>query len=98
MTATHARTRRTSAYIGLFTLDPSRGTADAQLDDLIASAASLGYAVSAAYRRDGAAGVTLRLPNDHAASDAFRSIATDTYTPLAGVITGVGIHRREVPA
>lgn len=89
--------RRTSLYLGRF--GPVTGwTPSDTLDELIAAAAALGLPLSSATTNSGYAEVGVRVGSDEEAEDTLGALSADTAAPLAGIITGLGIHRREVTA
>jgi hypothetical protein len=87
--------RRTSTYVLAF--DRFTCCAEDTLADLLAACAVRRLTV---YGSGWTAGepvtLNLRLSDDGAAVEAARTLAADVQSGVAGVVTGLGVHRREV--
>lgn len=89
--------RRTSIYVLAFRPAAGRPVAET-LDHLVAAAERGGLIVQGSYPSGGQACLVLRFSHDRAAVEAGYSLADVTDTDVAGVVTGLGVHRRAVPA
>lgn len=89
--------RRTSQYVIAF--GPITGwTMSDTLDELLTAAHAAGLLVAGSHLKNlsGQASVVLRFPDDAAAVTAAHALSADVQAPLVGVVTGLGVHRREV--
>lgn len=87
--------RRTSQYVIAFTAVEG-WTLDDTLTELIVVATERGWVVAGSHVKDGLASLVLRFPNHHAAVSAAFDLSAEVHAPLAGIVTGLGVHRREV--
>lgn len=87
--------RRTSTYVLAFT--PRQGWTTTDLtDELVATAGAFGWVLAGAYPDGPNACIVARFPNDHAAVKAAEELSAETLTLVAGIVTGLGVHRRKV--
>lgn len=95
MTTAPALTRRSSQYVIAFTAVDGWTLGDT-LDELLVAAEDLGLIVQGSHIKDGLASLVLRFPNIPAAVSAAFELSAEVHAPLAGIVTGLGVHRREV--
>lgn len=87
--------RATSQYVGAYL--PLAGWDPGDLlDELIQAASTAGLTVQGSHRKDGRVSLVLRFPDDAAAVAEFHHLSADVHAPLVGIVTGLGVHRREV--
>lgn len=95
MTAT--QTRATSTYVGAYTAAADL-TLSETLDELLTAAHDEGLIVQGSHLRGGTASLVLRFRDDEEAVAEFHHLSADVLAPLRGVVTGLGVHRRQVTA
>jgi hypothetical protein len=87
--------RATSQYVLAFTAHEGWTLADT-LDDLLTVAADSGHIVAGSHNKQGQVSLVLRFPDDDTAVDVAYALSAEVQAPLVGVVTGLGINRRQV--
>lgn len=89
--------RRSSTYVLAF--HPHAGwTPEDTLADLIQVAADKGLLLAGSHVHAHRAVLVLRLTSDEHAAETAEALSAECQAPVDGIVTGLGVHRRQVQA